>query len=257
MDWKISTTFSTTLSERVSPYWRASHGGLILKGFDIFWRQGQRHSMDTNASDSIETQVSQLRQKALSAFQRQLRGIHSTVDHPQYISETVVREAARAAEANARQLLADAMSQISTMPVTLQAFVMVDDAIALHLSDLEHAVQQGRGFPLSHSLLSVAGDLIREVRQRLERQLDGYRDIFTQRSAKPTKSNAGRKRTYDWDKASDEILNKIHRGQLTPKNQAEIEVELIEYLAEGDKEPGESTVRPYAKLIWDQVKREA
>lgn len=65
----------------------------------------------------------------------------------------------------------------------------------------------------------------------------------------------GRKPVYDWPAASMAIWGKIYRGELIPRNQAEIEKALQVYLKRGDKEPSESTVRPYAQPIWDEFSK--
>lgn len=71
----------------------------------------------------------------------------------------------------------------------------------------------------------------------------------------PGPSNRGRKAKYDWPAATLAIFGRIHRGDFKPESQAEIEKALQAYLAQGDKEPSESTVRPYAKLIWDEAQQ--
>jgi hypothetical protein len=65
----------------------------------------------------------------------------------------------------------------------------------------------------------------------------------------------GRKPTYDWPTASNAIWGQLVRGDLQPKNQAQIEKAFQAHLAQGDKEPSESTVRPFAKKIWDEYKK--
>lgn len=65
-------------------------------------------------------------------------------------------------------------------------------------------------------------------------------------------ANRGRRPKYDWPAASLHIFGLINRGDFKPECQADIEKALIEHLAEGDDAPGESTVRPYAKLIWEE-----
>ncbi|OAO01584.1 hypothetical protein A8B75_14510 [Sphingomonadales bacterium EhC05] len=74
-------------------------------------------------------------------------------------------------------------------------------------------------------------------------------------SAVEVESVRGRKPTYDWQKSSSAIWGKIVRGELIPENQAQIERALQANLTRGDKEPSESTVRPYAKLIWDEYNK--
>jgi hypothetical protein len=44
----------------------------------------------------------------------------------------------------------------------------------------------------------------------------------------------------------------LHRGELIPETQADIELALIEVLTKGDIAPSESTVRPFAKPIWEE-----
>lgn len=68
----------------------------------------------------------------------------------------------------------------------------------------------------------------------------------------PTDTNRGRRPRYDWTAASLHIFGLINRGDFKPECQADIEKALIEHLADGDDAPGESTVRPYAKLIWEE-----
>jgi len=68
-------------------------------------------------------------------------------------------------------------------------------------------------------------------------------------------AKSGRKPTYDWPAACLAIFGEIHRGDLKPENQADIERALISHLSRGDKQPSESTVRPYAKQIWDETQK--
>lgn len=65
-------------------------------------------------------------------------------------------------------------------------------------------------------------------------------------------TNRGRKPQYDWPKATTAIWGQIHRGELIPDNQAAVERAFQAFLAKGDKEPSESTVRPYARPIWEE-----
>lgn len=64
--------------------------------------------------------------------------------------------------------------------------------------------------------------------------------------------SAGRPAKYDWPKNVLAIFGLINRGDFKPECQADIEKALIDHLADGDYAPGESTVRPYAKLIWEE-----
>ena len=63
-------------------------------------------------------------------------------------------------------------------------------------------------------------------------------------------SQVGRKPKYDWPAATLAVFGRIHRGDFKPQSQADIERALIDHLSEEQGGPSESTVRPYAKLIW-------
>jgi hypothetical protein len=69
-------------------------------------------------------------------------------------------------------------------------------------------------------------------------------------------SNRGRPPKYDWAGATAAIWGRIFRGELIPESQADIERALQRQLAHGDDEPSESTVRPFAKPIWDEFKKD-
>jgi hypothetical protein len=74
------------------------------------------------------------------------------------------------------------------------------------------------------------------------------------KSLKPEASEQkrGRKPQYDWTAASSAVWGSLHRGELIPETQADIELALIEVLTKGDIAPSESTVRPFAKPIWEE-----
>ena len=60
---------------------------------------------------------------------------------------------------------------------------------------------------------------------------------------------SGRPALYDWLEATNAIWAKLYGNELKPKSQADIERALILHLKNG---PGESTVRPFAKAIWEK-----
>lgn len=65
----------------------------------------------------------------------------------------------------------------------------------------------------------------------------------------------GRRPQYVWDAALSAVWGKLHRGELIPETQADIEFALISVLTNGDDSPGESTVRPHAKPIWEEYQK--
>jgi hypothetical protein len=66
---------------------------------------------------------------------------------------------------------------------------------------------------------------------------------------------AGRPARFDWPDAVLSIFGLIYRGELKPANQAEVERALLSHLSDGQSSPSESTVRPYAKKIWDEFSK--
>jgi len=68
-------------------------------------------------------------------------------------------------------------------------------------------------------------------------------------------SKRGRRPKYDWPATSLAIFGHIYRGDLKPESQADIERALISHLTQGDVVPSESTVRPYAKQIWEEFSK--
>jgi hypothetical protein len=69
-------------------------------------------------------------------------------------------------------------------------------------------------------------------------------------------SNRGRPPKYDWAAATAAIWGRIFRGELIPESQADIERALQAQLARVDDEPSESTVRPFAKPIWEEFRKD-
>lgn len=69
----------------------------------------------------------------------------------------------------------------------------------------------------------------------------------------PEPEKRGRKPVYDWDAAVTSIWGQIYRGDLKPQTQAQIETALQKLLSTRDREPSESTVRPYASRIWAEI----
>jgi hypothetical protein len=65
-------------------------------------------------------------------------------------------------------------------------------------------------------------------------------------------SKRGRTPTYRWPETVSAIWGQIYRGDLKPKFQADIEKAMIKLLGPPDASAGESTVRPYAKIVFDE-----
>lgn len=70
-----------------------------------------------------------------------------------------------------------------------------------------------------------------------------------------TDGKRGRKPTYDWEAVVAAVWGSIFRGEFIPESQADIERDMQRRLAKGDKEPSESTVRPFASRIWNEIRK--
>lgn len=111
------------------------------------------------------------------------------------------------------------------------------------------------------SLSKIKGDGRREGRwikialQGVHFHRSGLANLGLEAETTPEKEGArtGRRPTYDWPKACLAIFGEIHRGNFKPEVQADVERALILHLSEGDNGPSESTVRPYAKRIWEEA----
>lgn len=68
----------------------------------------------------------------------------------------------------------------------------------------------------------------------------------------PAQGKRGRPVVYDWVAATNAIWAKIYGNGLNPASQADVELAFIEQLRIGDREPGQSTVRPFAKALWEK-----
>ena len=89
-------------------------------------------------------------------------------------------------------------------------------------------------------------------------EIVGIADRADNRLAKPISADEaqrGRKPKYDWPAATLAVFGLIYRGELKPEIQADIERALIDHLSHGDNAPSESTVRPYAKLVWEEYSK--
>jgi len=112
-------------------------------------------------------------------------------------------------------------------------------------------IAKGRGnSPRGSGIIELSG--IHFHRSGLENL--GLSDTV-QSTEKSPKAKIGRKPTYDWQAAMTAIWGKIFRGELLPENQAMIERALILHLTKDNKEPSESTVRPYAKQVWEEFSK--
>jgi len=220
--------------------------------------------MDANATDTMKLQLEALSAKALSAFKRQLLGIYAAEDYRDFIPEFMIHDMVGAAESNAQQWLADAVSQVGAVAGGPAAFAIIDEAMAAHLSALEGTVKLGRGMPLHPAMLKVAAERFDAVRSRLIRQVENHRPQDAQESvvvsgvSNPVADSArrGPKGKYDWPHATNIVWGRIFRGELIPQSQRDIEEAFVAILKGDDGKLESSNTRPYARPIWQEFNRD-
>lgn len=99
-------------------------------------------------------------------------------------------------------------------------------------------------FPLA--LPGPDGEIVGEANQATAGQFE---------AAESRGAKRGRRPKYDWPESVLAVFGHIHRGDFKPENQADIERALISHLSSEEGGPSESTVRPYAKLIWEESQK--
>lgn len=176
----------------------------------------QLRSMDTKTANKAEACLKELRAKAFRAFRIQIIKIYSpkhpldpfASEHPlDPITETMVSKAAREAERNARQLLDEAVPQVAAISKTPQAFALIDDAIAVHLLNLEEQIEQGRGVPLYPFVRIVADAKFSKVWEGAIRALENHRTDFS-----GSKDAGGRPERDGWKEAKAVAKSKFPDG---------------------------------------------
>lgn len=208
--------------------------------------------------EQVRPMLDGLRAEFRPAFQRRLRQILPLSYNWELTPTTeAIGQALRAFEENARGLIASAVDRVLEVSNRPMAYAHISEALATHLSDLEHDLGEANS-RASHLGLTraVNEDRLSEVRRRLERQLDGYRDAFpgnTETVLDADGKKRGPKRKYDWDAATHAVWGQIYRGDLKPKKQKDIELAFVAVLTKGDEGPEPSTARPYARPIWVEM----
>ncbi|WP_373492493.1 hypothetical protein [Parasphingorhabdus sp.] len=215
--------------------------------------------MSKEQTVTIQRKLDRLRAESLSTFRLEQRLTTSADDHVSY-TEATIRQLARDANENLRNLVQRMTAEFPEANLSKQSFKLVQSGMQSHLANLEKEIELGRGRPTHPSLFKTIDDRFRLIRDELNlvlRQLCEISAVDDGVNTKSAKSPAGRKQSYNWSEASTAIWGQIYRGELMPNKQADIEKALIEFLRSGDTEPGESTVRPFARIIWKEAQREA
>ena len=204
--------------------------------------------MDSKTTDSTEARLNELRAKALKAFKMQIIKIYSSVEHPAFIPDSMVSEAVRAAEESVNQLLPKAVSGASAISEAPEAFLLVRDAVAAHLLELERRIEQGRGAPLPPATLKVVSERFEAVNQRAYQNLENYRSSFS-----GSKSEGGRPQKWDWESALIHVIAEANTLDGLPTDrgaQAQIEKMISEwFIRKTGNSPADSEIRKRASAV--------
>lgn len=69
-------------------------------------------------------------------------------------------------------------------------------------------------------------------------------------------NKGGRPRKDWWDDLWCAMWGQVHRGELIPKNQADVEKAMLAWISEQDESVSESTIRPLARKMFTEMERE-
>lgn len=157
-------------------------------------------------------------------------------------------------------MIAEAVHRVSDVSTAPEALTIIRESLRSYLTtsdfDLARVIPGATNLGLYRQTLGSRFD---DARKRLDLHLDGYRDTFG--SAEVGKEETpGRKRgpkpRYDWLEATNAVWGRIHRGQLIPELQKDIELAMVAHLSKGNPKLETTTVRPYARLIWAETQFE-
>jgi hypothetical protein len=208
--------------------------------------------MDSKTIDSIEARLNELRAKTLKAFKMQIIKIYSPVEHPAFIPDSLVSEAVRVAEETASQFLRKAVSGASAITGAPEAFLLVRDAVAAHLLDLERAIEKGHGVPLPPNTLKVINERFAAVSQRAYQNLENYRSSFS-----GSKNEGGRPQKWDWESALIHVIAEANTVDGLPTDrgaQAQIEKIISEwFMRTTGNSPAVSEIRKRANVVMKAI----
>ena len=211
--------------------------------------------MDSKTANIIETRLGELRVDALKAFKMQVMRIYSSANHPAFVPDSMVSEAVRASEESVGKLIREAVSGAAAVSAAPEAFLLVRDAVAAHLPDLERMVEQGRGLPLPPATLKVINERFGAVRQRAEQNLENYRASFS-----GSENKGGRPLKHDWEGALIHVAAQANLpdGLIDEEGgtQADIEEMISEWFIQrtGDS-PAESEIRKRASAVMKAISK--
>lgn len=208
--------------------------------------------MDTMTNDTISARLEKLKAEASTGFKMQIMKIYSSAEHPAFIPDNMVSEAVRIAEESANQFVRKAVSGASAVSQAPEAFLLVRDAVAAHLLELERKIEQGRGAPLPPATLKVINERFAAVSQRTYQNLENYSTSFS-----GSKNKGGRPSVWDWESVLVHLIaqaNSLDGLPMDRGSQAQIEKIISEWFMQTTgNSPAESEIRKRASAVMKAI----
>lgn len=185
-------------------------------------------------------------------------------------SSSTIKVGAREVEQRLSALVENAVAQVKLVALSTDAFTMVTEAIEQFLTRVgrhyEKITRMANG-AAGGATSRAAHTMFAEGETRVRRQLELHRFAFTQ-SARPAtpehgstqadtggqrRNKGGRPPAEFWDDLWSHIAASLYIGDLAPKNQADIEKAMAEWIEGLGYSAAPSTIRARARRLWDRL----
>lgn len=185
-------------------------------------------------------------------------------------SSATIKVGAREVEQRLSALVENAVAQVKFVALSSDAFTLMSEAIEQFLTKVgrhyEKITRMANG--ASGGVTSRAAQtMFAEGDTRVRRQLELHRFAFTQSGRPATLEQAGaqagisgRRRDKGgrppaefWDDLWSHIAASLYGGDLVPKNQADIEKAMAEWIEGRGRSAAPSTIRARARRLWDRL----
>lgn len=215
--------------------------------------------MKHNLHSKILALLEELATVHRTSFQRQIKKIWLTLDpFEQPFNGRSIEQSQIAMEECAAEMVSDAAARSLAVSKSPEAFAIFQQAAAKYLSDIEGDLVNRSSREAGLGSAQIFDDSkLKEIRRRVELQIDTYRAVFTHTEDDQQGSVEAKKRgpkdRYDWFEATHAIWGQIFHGKLIPQCQEDIEQAFLAYFTRNGKVVGESTVKPFASPIWRET----
>jgi hypothetical protein len=188
-------------------------------------------------------------------------------------SGMTIQAGAKEVEQRLIAFVTDAVDRVKAVSISTGSFDMISDAVERFIASTEpqseKIIRMGESRPAGTGV-SAAGraalGLFAEGKNRARRQLELHRFAFSREShsgsitagtAAPISSSVpqkgGRPPADFWDDLWSHIAASLYAGDLMPKNQADIEKAMADWIEGQGRSAATSTIRSRARRLWDQL----